>query len=135
MTFLDDRNNKNDDLLRENSKWNIPIQKVLGQTFLVKTALTKRVSTKTFLTKRSQPEFVELVRTKLAVGGCFHMATDWEQYAEHMAEVMNNAEGYTNTATDGDYVPRPDYRPITKFETRGQKLGHGVWDLIYERTK
>jgi tRNA (guanine-N7-)-methyltransferase len=82
-----------------------------------------------------QPEFVELVRTKLAVGGCFHMATDWEQYAEHMLDVMINADGYTNTATDGDYVPRPDYRPITKFETRGQKLGHGVWDLIFERTK
>ena len=82
-----------------------------------------------------QAEFVELVRTKLAIGGCFHMATDWEPYAEHMAQVMNNAEGYTNTASEGDYVPRPDYRPITKFETRGQKLGHGVWDLIYERTK
>ena len=48
---------------------------------------------------------------------------------------MNNIDGYTNTAAQGDYVPRPDYRPITKFETRGQKLGHGVWDLIYERTK
>ena len=82
-----------------------------------------------------QAEFAELVRTKLAIGGCFHMATDWEHYAEHMAEVMNAAEGYTNTAQEGDYVPRPDYRPITKFETRGQKLGHGVWDLIYERTK
>ncbi len=82
-----------------------------------------------------QPEFVELVRSKLAIGGCFHMATDWEQYAEHMLDVMTNADGYANTATDGDYVPRPDYRPITKFETRGQKLGHGVWDLIFERTK
>jgi tRNA (guanine-N7-)-methyltransferase len=82
-----------------------------------------------------QSEFAELVRTKLAIGGCFHMATDWEAYAEHMAEVMNNAPGYTNTAKEGDYVPRPEYRPITKFETRGQKLGHGVWDLIYERTK
>ena len=82
-----------------------------------------------------QSEFAELVRTKLAIGGCFHMATDWEAYAEHMAEVMNNAPGYTNTAEEGDYVPRPEYRPITKFESRGQKLGHGVWDLIYERTK
>lgn len=82
-----------------------------------------------------QSEFAELVRTKLAIGGCFHMATDWEAYAEHMAEVMNKAPGYTNTAEEGDYVPRPEYRPITKFETRGQKLGHGVWDLIYERTK
>lgn len=82
-----------------------------------------------------QAEFAELVKSKLAIGGCFHMATDWEPYAEHMAEVMNNIDGYTNQAEEGDYVPRPDYRPITKFETRGQKLGHGVWDLIYERTK
>lgn len=80
-----------------------------------------------------QPDFVQLVRSKLAIGGTFHMATDWEPYAQFMAEVMNNADGYTNTAADGDYVPRPDYRPITKFEVRGQKLGHGVWDLIYER--
>ncbi len=80
-----------------------------------------------------QPEFAQTVRSKLAIGGYFHMATDWENYAEHMAEVMNDAAGYKNTADEGDYVPRPDYRPITKFETRGQKLGHGVWDLIYER--
>ena len=80
-----------------------------------------------------QPEFAQTVRSKLAIGGHFHMATDWENYAEHMAEVMNNAAGYKNTADEGNYVPRPDYRPITKFETRGQKLGHGVWDLIYER--
>lgn len=81
-----------------------------------------------------QAEFVELIRTKLAIGGHLHMATDWEPYAQHMAEVANGNEGYTNTAPEGDYVPRPDYRPITKFETRGQKLGHGVWDLIYKRT-
>ncbi|GGW83973.1 tRNA (guanosine(46)-N7)-methyltransferase TrmB [Alteromonas halophila] len=80
-----------------------------------------------------QPEFVQRVREKLTIGGHFHMATDWENYAEHMAEVMDNADGYTNTASEGHYVPRPDYRPVTKFETRGQKLGHGVWDLIYER--
>ncbi len=82
-----------------------------------------------------QPEFVELVRKKLAIGGTFHMATDWQPYAEHMAQVMNSADGYSNTATEGNYVARPDYRPITKFEVRGQKLGHGVWDLIYERSQ
>lgn len=80
-----------------------------------------------------QPEFVQKLRKKLAIGGVFHMATDWEPYAEHMLEVMTHAEGYRNTATTDDYVPRPDYRPITKFETRGQRLGHGVWDLIFER--
>ncbi|RDV25683.1 tRNA (guanosine(46)-N7)-methyltransferase TrmB [Alteromonas aestuariivivens] len=82
-----------------------------------------------------QPEFAEMVRVKLKMGGHFHMATDWENYAEHMAEIMNSAPGFKNTAEQGNYVPRPDYRPITKFEVRGQKLGHGVWDLIYERTE
>lgn len=80
-----------------------------------------------------QPEFVEKLRLKLAIGGKFHMATDWEPYAEHMLEVMQASSTFTNTSTSNDYVPRPDYRPITKFETRGQKLGHGVWDLIYSR--
>ena len=80
-----------------------------------------------------QAEFVQRVRQKLKVGGRFHMATDWENYAEHMVEVMQVAEGYENTATDGDYVPRPDSRPVTKFEKRGERLGHGVWDIIYRR--
>ena len=80
-----------------------------------------------------QPEFVEMVRQKLAIGGKLHMATDWEPYAEFMTEVMQQATHFTNTAPDGDYVPRPEYRPLTKFENRGQKLGHGVWDLIYQR--
>ncbi|WP_100643559.1 tRNA (guanosine(46)-N7)-methyltransferase TrmB [Alteromonas facilis] len=82
-----------------------------------------------------QPEFVQKLRNKIAIGGTFHMATDWEPYAEHMLEVMQQAEGFKNTAATNDYVPRPDYRPITKFETRGQRLGHGVWDLIFERTE
>ncbi|MAC45564.1 MAG: tRNA (guanosine(46)-N7)-methyltransferase TrmB [Oceanospirillum sp.] len=81
-----------------------------------------------------QAEFAQLVRQKLKVGGRFHMATDWENYAEHMVEVMKQADGYENTATDGDYVPRPDSRPVTKFEKRGERLGHGVWDIIYRRT-
>lgn len=80
-----------------------------------------------------QSDFVQNIRHKLVIGGEFHMATDWGQYAEHMIEVMQHADGFANTATEGDYVPRPDYRPITKFEVRGQKLGHGVWDIIYKR--
>lgn len=81
-----------------------------------------------------QPEFAQLVRQKLKVGGRFHMATDWENYAEHMVEVMSVAEGFENTATEGQYVPRPDSRPHTKFEARGERLGHGVWDIIYRKT-
>jgi len=81
-----------------------------------------------------QSEFVQMIRTKLKIGGVFHMATDWENYAEHMLEVMSAAEGYQNLASDGQYVPRPDHRPLTKFENRGVKLGHGVWDLMFKRT-
>lgn len=80
-----------------------------------------------------QAEFVQLLRQKLHQGGTFHMATDWENYAEQMLEVMLEAEGYENQSSDKTYVPRPDYRPITKFEKRGERLGHGVWDLIFEK--
>ncbi|CDG22201.1 tRNA (guanine-N(7)-)-methyltransferase [Xenorhabdus poinarii G6] len=82
-----------------------------------------------------QPEFAQLIKSKLKTGGIFHMATDWQPYAEHMLEVMSSAEGYRNLSENGDYVPRPDSRPITKFEMRGQRLGHGVWDLMFERIK
>ncbi|WP_372931545.1 tRNA (guanosine(46)-N7)-methyltransferase TrmB [Shewanella putrefaciens] len=80
-----------------------------------------------------QAEFAELVRRKLKIGGVFHMATDWEEYSEHMLEVMNAAPGYKNQSADGTVVPRPDHRPLTKFEARGHRLGHGVWDLMFER--
>lgn len=81
-----------------------------------------------------QPEFVQLLRQKLKTDGLFHMATDWENYAEHMLEVMETQEGYQNTSETNQYVPRPDFRPLTKFEQRGHRLGHGVWDLIYRKT-
>jgi len=61
------------------------------------------------------------------------MATDWENYAEHMLEILSAAEGFKNTSPSGDYVPKPEYRPETKFERRGLKLGHGVWDLVFEK--
>ncbi|CAK9884260.1 MAG: tRNA (guanine-N(7)-)-methyltransferase [Candidatus Erwinia impunctatus] len=82
-----------------------------------------------------QLPFAELVLQKLKLGGVFHMATDWEAYALHMLEVMSAIPGYQNLSTSGDYVPRPDSRPLTKFEQRGQRLGHGVWDLMFERVK
>jgi len=78
-------------------------------------------------------EFVETIRQKLKVGGVFHMATDWENYAECMIEDMNSAPGYENLANEGDFVPRPDSRPLTKFENRGNNLGHGVWDIQFKR--
>ncbi|MBW8192644.1 tRNA (guanosine(46)-N7)-methyltransferase TrmB [Neiella marina] len=79
-----------------------------------------------------QPEFVAMVQRVLKPGGVFHMATDWENYAEHMLEVMTEAPGFSNQHPDTSYAPRPDYRPLTKFEKRGQRLGHGVWDLLFE---
>lgn len=80
-----------------------------------------------------QPAFAELVRQKLKIGGVLHMATDWEEYAEYMLEVMNVAPGYRNLAADGRFVERPEERPVTKFERRGERLGHGVWDLKFQR--
>ncbi|RBO12049.1 MULTISPECIES: tRNA (guanosine(46)-N7)-methyltransferase TrmB [Pantoea] len=82
-----------------------------------------------------QAPFAELVHRKLKLGGVFHMATDWEDYATHMLEVMNSVAGYVNQSSTQDYVPRPETRPLTKFEQRGQRLGHGVWDLMFERVK
>jgi len=82
-----------------------------------------------------QVPFAELVMRKLKLGGVFHMATDWEAYAEHMLEVMNSIDGYRNQSEQQNYVPRPETRPLTKFEQRGQRLGHGVWDLLFERVK
>ncbi|OCG79232.1 tRNA (guanosine(46)-N7)-methyltransferase TrmB [Gilliamella sp. Occ4-3] len=78
-----------------------------------------------------QPQFVQLIRQKLKLGGILHLATDWQHYAEHMLEVLTQAEGFENLSPSGDYIPRPDDRPITKFEKRGQNLGHGVWDLQF----
>ena len=83
--------------------------------------------------RQVQPAWAQLVRRKLKIGGRLHMATDWKNYAEHMRDVMNAAEGFNNTSETGDYVPKPDYRPETKFERRGLRLGHGVWDLVFEK--
>lgn len=78
-----------------------------------------------------QPPFVALLAERLAPGGYMHCATDWEAYAEQMLEVLSGEATLANTAEG--YAPRPDYRPQTKFETRGLRLGHGVWDLVFKR--
>ncbi len=77
--------------------------------------------------------FLDLVCRKLKRGGIFHAATDWEPYAEHMAEALEACPELTSLMEGLPYSPRPDYRPLTKFESRGQRLGHGVWDLLYRR--
>jgi len=78
-----------------------------------------------------QPEFVKKLAEHLRPGGYIHCATDWQPYAEQMLEVLSAEPLLRNTA--GGYAPKPDYRPLTKFENRGLKLGHGVWDLVFQR--
>jgi tRNA (guanine-N7-)-methyltransferase len=71
----------------------------------------------------------------LAPGGYVHCATDWQPYAQQMLEVLGAEPLLTNTAPDTGYAPRPAWRPATKFENRGLKLGHGVWDLLFTRSR
>ena len=78
-----------------------------------------------------QPAFISLLAQRLAPRGYIHCATDWEDYAQQMLAVLTGEPALQNTADD--YAPRPDYRPLTKFEARGLRLGHGVWDLIFRK--
>jgi tRNA (guanine-N7-)-methyltransferase len=81
-----------------------------------------------------QSPLVQLISTRLAPGGYLHCATDWEEYAIQMLEVLSAEPTLKNTATvPSGYVPRPHYRDTTKFENRGLRLGHGVWDLVFEK--
>lgn len=82
-----------------------------------------------------QPEWAALLRQKLVIGGFAHMATDWEHYAEHIRQVMDAAPGFRNEAGAAGFIPRPADRPETKFEARGKRRGHGVWDLLYTRVE
>lgn len=78
-----------------------------------------------------QPPFVALAATRLKSGGTIHCATDWQEYAEQMLAVLGAEPALINTAAG--YAPRPDYRPQTKFEARGLRLGHGVWDVLFRK--
>lgn len=80
-----------------------------------------------------QSSFAEKIANLLKANGSLHMATDWEPYAEHMLEVMEQQPEYKNAAGENNFYPRPEWRPLTKFEQRGERLGHGVWDLIYTK--
>ena len=80
-----------------------------------------------------QTSFIELLGDKLKPGGVLHMATDWEDYAHHMMTVMNCVPELVNAAGPNHFSPRPVYRPTTRFEQRGRRLGHQVWDLVFNR--
>lgn len=78
-----------------------------------------------------QPEFIQLIVKKIKPGGFIHCATDWQEYAEHMLDVLSAETVLYNQQEAGGYSPKPGSRPLTKFEKRGERLGHGVWDLIF----
>lgn len=80
-----------------------------------------------------QPPLVHLLAQRLGPQGYVHCATDWEPYAQQMLQVLSAEPLLRNSAADGGYAPRPPYRPETKFERRGLRLGHGVWDLVFVR--
>lgn len=80
-----------------------------------------------------QPAFIALLLARLQRGGVLHLATDWQNYAEQMLLELEAEPQLINTAGAGQYAERPAFRPETKFERRGQRLGHGVWDLLFER--
>jgi len=80
-----------------------------------------------------QPSFVALLTRKLKNGGMLHLATDWEDYAQQMMHVLSASDGLSNVSGYGLFAVRPENRPVTKFEMRGERLGHGVWDLVFFR--
>ncbi|MCB1855137.1 MAG: tRNA (guanosine(46)-N7)-methyltransferase TrmB [Halieaceae bacterium] len=80
-----------------------------------------------------QPDLVGQLVERLKPGGTLHLATDWEPYAAQMMAVLSATPGLANTHGDGQFAPRPEHRPLTKFELRGERLGHGVWDLVFRR--
>jgi len=80
-----------------------------------------------------QAPFVAYLITRLKVGGILHLATDWEDYAQQMMAVLSAEPGLGNEYGEGEFAPRPEHRPLTKFERRGERLGHGVWDLVFKR--
>ena len=82
-----------------------------------------------------QISFLDLLSKKLKKDGVVHIATDWENYAEHIMELLESHSHFKNCAGDHMYSLRPKNRPLTKFENRGQKLGHGVWDIIFTNIK
>ena len=83
-----------------------------------------------------QPPFVELIASRLRAGGVLRLATDWEEYALQMLEVLTASDTlFSNLSPSGNWMPRPEERAPTRFEKRGARLGHGVWDLAFERRR
>lgn len=82
-----------------------------------------------------QKAFAQCLLSRLRPGGAFYFATDWAPYAEEALACLKNTPGFHNLAEEGDFLPRPAWRPLTKFEQRGERLGHGVWDLGFKKVE
>lgn len=82
-----------------------------------------------------QADFVHMAASRLQSGGMLHLATDWEDYARQMLEVLSSEPLLENSGEENGFVERPGSRPLTKYEQRGIRLGHGVWDLVFRRTE
>jgi len=80
-----------------------------------------------------QSSLIELLASRMCPGALLHLATDWEPYAEHILEVMRSSDGFVNLSPSGDYCDQPEWRPETKYERRGERLGHQVRDLLFRR--
>ncbi len=82
-----------------------------------------------------QHEFIALLCSKLKPNGYIHLATDWQDYAIWMLNILANNQDLINQSPTNDFVTRPSYRPETKFEKRGLNLGHGVWDIVFKKNE
>jgi len=111
-------------------KDNIPLNSLSGISIFFPDPWHKKKHKKRRLI---QQEFTSMAASRLKPGGVLHLATDWQDYAEQMLEVMAAEPLLENCSTDSTYAERPDSRPLTKYEQRGLRLGHGVWDLVFRR--
>jgi tRNA (guanine-N7-)-methyltransferase len=111
-------------------KDNIPLNSLSGISIFFPDPWHKKKHNKRRLI---QQEFTSMAASRLKPGGVLHLATDWQDYAEQMLEVMAAEPLLENCSTDSTYAERPDSRPLTKYEQRGLRLGHGVWDLVFRR--
>ncbi len=82
-----------------------------------------------------QQYFLDLIAKKIKKGGFCHMATDWQHYARHMMQALETNKNFKNTQNTHTYIPRPEFRPLSKFEKRGNQLGHEIWDLMFINEK
>jgi len=80
-----------------------------------------------------QEKFLALLARRVKINGYVQLATDWEEYAQQMLQLFENTAEFRNCVNPNSFAPRCEERPLTKFERRGQRLGHGVWDLCYQR--